>query len=169
MPPTENNSTVVLPNYLQAFASDCSHLSFGTYKSGAASASPQPVASNPLKSNLEVSAAEDGSSAGHLNIRRDFFSSLFSVYNSLVMVSHEICFPFCAEIQDTLLMNILVFCMIIQQLQMSGTMTYLYLLRQRLRCKMLLKQHVDIPIFPRCQCQIPASRTFNNRVLSHLL
>ncbi|XP_031256652.1 uncharacterized protein LOC116114646 [Pistacia vera] len=69
MPPPENNSTVVLPNYLQAFSSDCSHLSFGTYKSGAASASPKPVASNPFKSNLEFSAAIDGSSAGHLNIR----------------------------------------------------------------------------------------------------
>lgn len=72
MPPPENNSTLVLPNYLQTFASDCSHLSFGTYKSGAASASPQLVASNPLTSNLDFSAAVDGSSAMHLNMRHDF-------------------------------------------------------------------------------------------------
>ncbi|XP_024041396.1 uncharacterized protein LOC18045441 isoform X3 [Citrus clementina] len=58
MPPTENHSAVVLPNHLQTFAADCSHLSFGTYKSGVTSASPTVVAFNPIESNLEVSAAD---------------------------------------------------------------------------------------------------------------
>lgn len=62
MPSTENHSAVVLPNLLQTFAADCSHLSFGTYKSGVASASHTAVAFNPIESNLEVSAA-DGPSA----------------------------------------------------------------------------------------------------------
>lgn len=71
MPPTENQSAVVLPNHLQTFAADCSHLSFGTYKSGVASASPTAVASNPIESNLDVSSA-DGSSAMY-NFRHDLF------------------------------------------------------------------------------------------------
>ncbi|KAL5795504.1 hypothetical protein ACOSQ2_000324 [Xanthoceras sorbifolium] len=67
-PLTEDNSAVVLPNYLQAFAADCSHLSFGTYKSGVASAPSLPTSSTPSKSDLEVSAVVDGSSA-HWKIR----------------------------------------------------------------------------------------------------
>lgn len=61
MPPTENQSAVVLPNHLQTFAADCSHLSFGTYKSGVASASPTAVVSNSIESNLDVSAADSSS------------------------------------------------------------------------------------------------------------
>ncbi|KAK0589325.1 hypothetical protein LWI29_012662 [Acer saccharum] len=68
-PLTEDNSAVVLPIYLQAFAADCSHLSFGTYKSGVASAPIAPISSNSSKSDLEVSAVVDGSSALHWNIR----------------------------------------------------------------------------------------------------
>lgn len=69
MPPTENHSAVVLPNYLQTFAADCSHLSFGTYKSGVTSASPTVVAFNPIESNLEVSAAD--TSSAMYNFRHD--------------------------------------------------------------------------------------------------
>lgn len=69
MPPTENHSAVVLPNHLQTFAADCSHLSFGTYKSGVTSASPTVVAFNPIESNLEVSAAD--TSSAMYNFRHD--------------------------------------------------------------------------------------------------
>ncbi|XVF58520.1 hypothetical protein PTKIN_Ptkin07bG0072600 [Pterospermum kingtungense] len=40
--PMEDNQAVVLPNYLQAFSADCSHLSFGTYKSGKNTELPHP-------------------------------------------------------------------------------------------------------------------------------
>ncbi|XVF14488.1 hypothetical protein REPUB_Repub09cG0064400 [Reevesia pubescens] len=51
--PTEDNCGVVLPNYLQAFSADCSHLSFGTYKSGKSTVLSQPQASSSLTHDLE--------------------------------------------------------------------------------------------------------------------
>ncbi|XP_034905091.1 uncharacterized protein [Populus alba] len=65
LPPSEDNHAVVFPDYMQAFAADWSHLSFGTYKSGAYNAvSGGSIASTPVKTNLEeTSAAANSSSA----------------------------------------------------------------------------------------------------------
>ncbi|XP_039044919.1 uncharacterized protein LOC120184554 isoform X1 [Hibiscus syriacus] len=49
----EDNCGVVLPDYLQALSADCSHLSFGTYKSGKSTALPQSQTSSSLTNNLE--------------------------------------------------------------------------------------------------------------------
>lgn len=68
--PSEDNCGLVLPDYLQAFAADCSHLSFGTYTSGKNSAPPVPQTSSPLSAEVEKpSAATDSSSATHLDSR----------------------------------------------------------------------------------------------------
>lgn len=77
---SENNSSVVLPNYLQAFSADCSHLSFGTYKSKGGSAS------NSWKGEL-LSEAGERSSAAPLNIRYGFFCFI-PVNTYITMVSH---------------------------------------------------------------------------------
>ncbi|KAJ6938908.1 hypothetical protein NC651_005369 [Populus alba x Populus x berolinensis] len=65
LPPSEDNHAVVFPDYMQAFAADWSHLSFGTYKSGAYNAvSGGSIDSTPVKTNLEeTSAAANSSSA----------------------------------------------------------------------------------------------------------
>lgn len=62
----EDSSSLVLPDHLQAFAADCSHLSFGTYKSGVPSS--VPTSSCPSKSDVEVYAV-DGASALRQDIR----------------------------------------------------------------------------------------------------
>ncbi|XP_022740662.1 uncharacterized protein LOC111292507 isoform X2 [Durio zibethinus] len=68
--PVEDNHGLVLPNYLQAFSADCSHLSFGTYKSGKSTALSQPQASSSLTNDLEgtLTTSNDPSSM-HLNSR----------------------------------------------------------------------------------------------------
>ncbi|XVE86241.1 hypothetical protein DITRI_Ditri18aG0019800 [Diplodiscus trichospermus] len=53
MTSTEDNCGVVLPNYLQDFSADCSHLSFGTYKSGKSVALSRPQASSSLINDME--------------------------------------------------------------------------------------------------------------------
>ena len=58
----------IMPPTVQAFAIDCSHLSFGTYKFGVASASLMAVASNSTKRNLEILVA-NGSFAVHFNFK----------------------------------------------------------------------------------------------------
>ncbi|XWS30110.1 hypothetical protein CRYUN_Cryun24cG0089900 [Craigia yunnanensis] len=67
--PTEDNRGVVLPNYLQAFSDDCSHLSFGTYKSGKSMSRPQ--ASSSLSNDLEetLTTSNGHPSSMHLNSR----------------------------------------------------------------------------------------------------
>ncbi|KAF3444984.1 hypothetical protein FNV43_RR14677 [Rhamnella rubrinervis] len=66
----EDNRMVVLPNHLQALAVDCSHLSFGTYKSGTGSSLASSLSSNQLKDDLEgASTTIDSLSSGHLNPR----------------------------------------------------------------------------------------------------
>ncbi|CAI0461294.1 unnamed protein product [Linum tenue] len=48
---SEDKHGVVFPNYMQAFAADCSHLSFGTYKSGLHPPILGPVMSDSVRSN----------------------------------------------------------------------------------------------------------------------
>ncbi|KAK9284994.1 hypothetical protein L1049_024176 [Liquidambar formosana] len=62
--PTEDDRAVVIPNHLQVSAADCSHLSFGTFKSGTVSGS---VVSNPLEEVSPVTM--DGSSLALLDTR----------------------------------------------------------------------------------------------------
>ncbi|GLT26317.1 hypothetical protein SLA2020_013960 [Shorea laevis] len=70
VPLTEDIRGLVLPNYLQAFAADCSHLSFGTYNSGKNSASSGPQTSSSLATEVEKSSAEtDSPSPVHLDSR----------------------------------------------------------------------------------------------------
>ncbi|KAK3183415.1 hypothetical protein Dsin_030701 [Dipteronia sinensis] len=128
-PLTEDNSAVVLPIYLQAFAADCSHLSFGTYKSGVASAPTATISSNSSKGDLEVSAVVDGSSALHWNIRHENRCYLVQLHNCLViMVLKFLLFYFCAEIQDIKMMSSSVLSMIlIEQLQILESMSRRYL------------------------------------------
>ncbi|KAJ6709107.1 DUF1296 FAMILY PROTEIN [Salix koriyanagi] len=58
LPSSDDKHAVVFPDYMQAFAVDWPHLSFGTYKSGGS------IASTPVKTNLvETSAAANSSSA----------------------------------------------------------------------------------------------------------
>ncbi|OMP05925.1 hypothetical protein COLO4_08450 [Corchorus olitorius] len=71
---TEENHGVVLPNYLQAFAADCSHLSFGTYKSGKSTASSHPRASSSLTNDPgDVFTASNGPSSMHLSSRNSLY------------------------------------------------------------------------------------------------
>ncbi|KAK6259373.1 hypothetical protein SCA6_013847 [Theobroma cacao] len=68
--PTEENCGLVLPNDLQVFSADCSHLSFGTYKSGKSTALSQPQASSSLTKDLEGTfTAPNGPSSVHLTSR----------------------------------------------------------------------------------------------------
>ncbi|CAL1389630.1 unnamed protein product [Linum trigynum] len=48
---SENKHGVVFPNYMQAFAADCSHLSFGTYKSRVQPSMSVPAMSDSVRSN----------------------------------------------------------------------------------------------------------------------
>lgn len=67
----ESNCAVVLPSHLQALAADCSHLSFGTYKSGNSSPSTVPFSSNQSKEDRqEAPGMLDGLSAGPLETRK---------------------------------------------------------------------------------------------------
>lgn len=78
----EDNHTVVLPNHLQALAVDCSHLSFGTYKSGTGSSLASPLSSNQLKDDLEgASTTIDSLSSRHLNLGHRCFS-LVSIHTA---------------------------------------------------------------------------------------
>ncbi|XP_011026251.1 PREDICTED: uncharacterized protein LOC105126918 isoform X2 [Populus euphratica] len=64
LPSSEDNHAVVFPDYMQAFAADWSHLSFGTYKSGASNAvSGGLTASTPVKTNFEETSAVANSSS----------------------------------------------------------------------------------------------------------
>ncbi|XVF16805.1 hypothetical protein REPUB_Repub10bG0063800 [Reevesia pubescens] len=69
--PAEDNRGVVLPNYLQAFSADCSHLSFGTYKSGKSTALSGPQVSSSLTNGLEetLTTSSGHPSSMHLNSR----------------------------------------------------------------------------------------------------
>ncbi|KAJ6685142.1 RNA polymerase II DEGRADATION FACTOR-LIKE PROTEIN (DUF1296) [Salix purpurea] len=69
LPSSDDKHAVVFPDYMQAFAVDWPHLSFGTYKSGGS------IASTPVKTNLvETSAAANSSSALCKEIRHVSFS-----------------------------------------------------------------------------------------------
>ncbi|XP_015880155.3 uncharacterized protein LOC107416203 isoform X1 [Ziziphus jujuba] len=66
----DDNFSVVLPDHLQALAADCSHLSFGTYKSRVSSALTRSLPSNQFEDDFEgASTAMDGLTRGHLNTR----------------------------------------------------------------------------------------------------
>lgn len=104
LPPSEDNHAVVFPDYMQAFAADWSHLSFGTYKSGAYNAvSGGSIASTPVKTNLEeTSAAANSSSALCKEIRHGSFSLIPVVVLVCFNGSFYHMLSFCAEIQSTL-------------------------------------------------------------------
>lgn len=77
----ENNSTLVLPSHLKALAADCSHLSFGTYKSGSNIASTGLLPSNQIKDDLqEASTTLNGFLAGRLETRYGSFSLVIISY-----------------------------------------------------------------------------------------
>ncbi|OAY29101.1 uncharacterized protein LOC110601137 isoform X2 [Manihot esculenta] len=70
LPPEEDNPSVIIPNHLQVHAQNCSHLSFGSFRSGISSAFSGPFASGPLKNNPEeTSEVVDASSAVHPDTR----------------------------------------------------------------------------------------------------
>ncbi|GMI67750.1 hypothetical protein HRI_000444200 [Hibiscus trionum] len=73
--PKEDNCGVVLPDYLQALSADCSHLSFGTYKSGKNTSLPQPQTSSSLTNNLEETLMNSNgcSTSMHLDSRNPVY------------------------------------------------------------------------------------------------
>ncbi|XP_062105749.1 uncharacterized protein LOC133817290 isoform X2 [Humulus lupulus] len=82
---SENN--LILPSHLQAFTADCSHLSFGTYKSGKSSASIGLLPSNELNGDLQEASTMLGDfPAGHLETRNIEYNngddSIGSLYNT---------------------------------------------------------------------------------------
>ncbi|KAA3464447.1 kinase-related family protein [Gossypium australe] len=66
--PKEDNRGVVLPDYLQAFSADCSHLSFGTYKSGKSTALSQPQTSSSLMNDLEETLTTSNGCSYSMNL-----------------------------------------------------------------------------------------------------
>lgn len=91
----ESNCAVVLPSHLQALAADCSHLSFGTYKSGNSSASTAPFSSNQSKEDRqEAPGTLDGLSAGPLETRHEGFYLVSINHTPSVMSSDVFSFPF---------------------------------------------------------------------------
>ncbi|KAJ4825492.1 hypothetical protein Tsubulata_037481 [Turnera subulata] len=73
VPSSEGNREVVFPNYMQAVSADCSHLSFGTYKSGAQAALPGPLSSNASKFSLEQASEMRGSPPEFLETRNSVY------------------------------------------------------------------------------------------------
>ncbi|CAI0449161.1 unnamed protein product [Linum tenue] len=69
---SENKHGVVFPNYMQAFAADCSHLSFGTYKSMVQPSMSVPAMSDSVRSNSF--AATDSSPSVNLGFPGDSLS-----------------------------------------------------------------------------------------------
>lgn len=70
----ENNCAVVLPTHLQVLAADCSHLSFGTYKSGSNSVSTVLPPSNQSKDDCqEATTISVSVSAEPLETRQEGF------------------------------------------------------------------------------------------------
>ena len=75
--PEEDNSSVIIPSHLQVQSADCSHLSFGSFGSGASAAFSRPVSSRPLQNTMEdVSADVDVSPVGHSDPRYTMLSVL---------------------------------------------------------------------------------------------
>ncbi|KAA8526206.1 hypothetical protein F0562_008055 [Nyssa sinensis] len=70
--PTEDDSTVVIPDDLKVPDTDCLNLKFGTYRSGIGSASSAPLVSDPLRSGLKEgsAAAAHVSSFEHFDTRK---------------------------------------------------------------------------------------------------
>lgn len=111
VPPAEDNCAVVLPNYLQALAADCSHLSFGTYRSGNASAPYKAPGCYTVINDLEeTSAGRDKPPAAHLDSRHESVGiALLNVH----LVSFVSLYIFLAEIQGVMVIVMLETCMII--------------------------------------------------------
>ncbi|XP_058095213.1 GBF-interacting protein 1-like isoform X2 [Magnolia sinica] len=62
-PPMENNPAVIIPDHLQVPTADCSHLSFGSFRSGISATFSGSFASKTSKSNVEeTSLVADASS-----------------------------------------------------------------------------------------------------------
>lgn len=128
----DDNFSVVLPDHLQALAADCSHLSFGTYKSRVSSALTRSLPSNQFEDDFEgASTAMDGLTRGHLNTRhRCFF--LVSICTTSCIMSHAVLiFLTCSGIWDTMVMGPLHPCMkVIERQQMLEILIYLRLCSQ---------------------------------------
>lgn len=70
LPLERDGPSVVIPDHLQVQSADCSHLSFGTFGSCVSAPFSGPLASMPVKANLEEAPLEaDGSSVGHSDTR----------------------------------------------------------------------------------------------------
>ncbi|PSR98673.1 Signaling mucin like [Actinidia chinensis var. chinensis] len=66
----EDDPTVIIPSHLQVQTADCSHLSFGSFGSGASATFSRPASSRPLQNNMEDASADvDVSSVGHSDPR----------------------------------------------------------------------------------------------------
>ncbi|CAK9139273.1 unnamed protein product [Ilex paraguariensis] len=73
-PPDEEGPSVIIPNHLQVQTADCSHLSFGSFRSGINDAFSGPFASRPLKTDMDEASSDadadaDASSIGHSDTR----------------------------------------------------------------------------------------------------
>ncbi|CAK7346676.1 unnamed protein product [Dovyalis caffra] len=66
VPPSQDNHAVLFPEYMQALAADCSHLSFGTYKSGPYNAVSGPLESTSIKTDLEEIRHENPEDLGEI-------------------------------------------------------------------------------------------------------
>lgn len=86
LPHERDGPSVVIPDHLQVQSADCSHLSFGSFGSGISTSFSGPLASMPVRTNLEeVPTEADVSSVGHSEARyaiqrADLSFLLFSSY-----------------------------------------------------------------------------------------
>ncbi|KAL3520197.1 hypothetical protein ACH5RR_018346 [Cinchona calisaya] len=75
--------SVVIPDHLQVQSADCSHLSFGSFRSGISTSFSGSLASMPVKTNLEVAPMDaDGSSIGHSETRNSEYYGDESLRNA---------------------------------------------------------------------------------------
>ncbi|CAK9133186.1 unnamed protein product [Ilex paraguariensis] len=78
VPPTDDGNAVVIPDDLKVPNADCSHLTFGTYRSGIGPAFSASLPSNPLRSGLQAGSvlATNGTSVAHLDVRKQEYHDL---------------------------------------------------------------------------------------------
>ncbi|KAL3522638.1 hypothetical protein ACH5RR_015472 [Cinchona calisaya] len=83
LPLERDGPSVVIPDHLQVQSADCSHLSFGSFGSGVSASFTGPLASVPVKANLEEAPTEaDGSSVGHSDTRNSEYYGDESLRNA---------------------------------------------------------------------------------------
>lgn len=62
----EEDKHLVIPDHLQVYAPECSHLSFGSFRSGTGTSVSEPYISKPSNENLEgTPSIPDATSMGH--------------------------------------------------------------------------------------------------------